>query len=184
MARRLRCHAPEVAARAADDPAVLRRRLRVTVGLLAAIVVGIALAGRSYETWPVSAWPVYSRVRAVVPGPTTAALEVRAVTAGGTTHRLRSDELVEFSRVGIARGAIAASVDDADVRPYLAHLVERAVDGELDRVEVWEVTWAVDAGAVPPLDRADPVRERRLAAFRPDGTDLDRTGADGTGGGG
>jgi hypothetical protein len=64
-------------------------------------------------------------------------------------------------------------------------VVEASVDGELARVEVWEQTWVVDAERVPPIDRDDPVAERRLVAFLPDGSGVDGTagpGRDGAGG--
>jgi hypothetical protein len=153
-----------------DDPGAVRR-LRVTVALVGVLVVGIALAGRSYATWPVTAWPVYSTITPASPDPTTSRLEVRAVTASGATERLREDDLVEYSRALIASRAIGGAVDDAAARRYLAHLVGRAVDDDVAVIEIWEVTWAVDAGEVPPLDRDAPIDERRVVAFHPDGSD-------------
>jgi hypothetical protein len=149
------------------DPAATRR-LQLTLVLLVAIVLALGVAQRHSDLWPLVTWPVYDRLGANVPPSTETDLEVRVRTARGRTYALRAEELVEFSRRAIADDALEGSVEDAEDRTFLARLVDAAVDGDVERIEVWEVTWSVDVTAVRPLDRDHPWRERRLAAFTPE----------------
>ena len=152
------------------DP-VAAGRLRLTLVLLVTIVLALGAAQRHSELWPLVTWPVYDRLGGDAPPSTESDLEVRARTATGRTYALRAEELVEFSRRAIADDALEGSVEDLEDRTFLARLVDAAVDGTVERLEVWEVTWSVDHTAVRPLDRDHPRAERRLVVFAPEDVD-------------
>ena len=149
--------------------------LRWTQVVLLVLILGLAFVRRSEHYWPIVTWPVYSLVKPVFPAPTTALLEARVTTTSGATHVLRSSDLVEWSRRGIAdlvmEGA-AAGNQGADRRAadraHLARLVALALGHErFEAIEIWSVEWQVEPLARPPLDRAKPSAETRRAHFTP-----------------
>ncbi len=145
-------------------------RLRATQALLLALIAALGLIGKRIDYWPVVTWPVYASVRPQLPGPTASLLEARVRTRdGGDPHVLRSADLVERSRHRLADEALArAASPDATAaeRAFLARLAGHALPAaELEAIEVWELTFAVDVAVRPPLDLDRPARERLRAAF-------------------
>jgi hypothetical protein len=153
-----------------DDamPTAGRGRLLVVLVLLAVLLAGLAVAKRRSDFWPLVSWPVYDDVTPDGPDPTESLLEVRARDVKGRTHVLRVEDLVEASREQLADLALEGALEDEAGRAYLGRLVDRRVDEDVERVELWELTFEVDPDAVPPIDLDDPLSERRRVVIRAD----------------
>ena len=152
------------------DPMGSQQKLRVVQTVVLALVLLIVGVQKRNHLWPVYAWDVYDRINPSVPGPSTSRMEIRAITQSGSTTVLLTTDLLEASRANLARRSIReAARGDAPSRAYLARLAAAHVQ-DLATVEVWEVTWAVDAGKVPPLRFDQPGQERLVAKWPAQGS--------------
>ena len=136
-------------------------------------VVGIFASGREQSSWPIIMWTIYSQKHYAFPATTTSAVELRAVTQGGQSIVLRPHELypmpycqhVAPRLIARAFAGKEAQQEAAD-RRYIARLVaSRLPDEQVVSIEGWQREWQVTPLAVPPVDRAHPIREDRLGKF-------------------
>jgi hypothetical protein len=149
-----------------------RRQLQLAKIALLVILVGLCAVGRSIVAWPIITWPMYDRRTTSFPPPTASGIELRVTTPAGDVYKLARPDFFPMNRGRIAERVMQSAFNDANLpllhadRTYLLNVVKRILRAdELNRIEGWRLEWAVNPLALPPLDRARPVREVRLGAF-------------------
>jgi hypothetical protein len=148
-----------------------RRQLRLTKAALLVVLVGLCVVELRITAWPIVTWPMYGRRTTVFPLPSASAIELR-VTVDRRLHKLTQVDFFPMGRTSVAERAMQYAFDDTDPslrdlhRTYLVQVVKRILrTDELDTLEGWRLEWVVDPLALPPLDRARPIREVRLGGF-------------------
>ena len=58
----------------------------------------------------------------------------------------------------------AAAEGEPSSQDYLASLIASRLD-DVASIAIWEVTWQVDTGRVPPLEVDSPLVDRRLIQY-------------------
>src|SRR5262245_61515969 len=136
-------------------------------------MVALICSGGSRQAWPFSHWWLYHSGN---PEPMTSAHlhQVRFVGADGKERRLWPRELFtlddDSSSQDMGHNILDRSVDEKnpDRERYRAALVRRLAGlvGEVGRIEIWRVEWAVRHHDSPPLHFAQASSERLVLALR------------------
>ncbi len=114
--------------------------------------------------WPFIWWDLYSHSQHSPPEQ-LGRMELHVVDTAGQTHVLRPMDLYTLDddtsnqEPGhrLIRDAIAGTPQQQAIdRPYLVSQVEFVLNKEIEQVEVWNYTWAVDFQQHPPLDINQP----------------------------
>jgi hypothetical protein len=150
-----------------------QKQLRLIKITLLVILIGLSVVERRIAAWPIMTWPMYSTRTTPFPPPSASGIELRVIlsTTGGV-QKLTEVDFFPMGRTRVAERAMRSAFDDADptlraaYRTYLVKVIHRILHAdEVDTIEGWRLEWAVDPLALPPLDRARPVREVRLGSF-------------------
>lgn len=149
-----------------------QKQLQLIKIALLVILVGLCVVGRSIGAWPIITWPMYDRRTTSFPQPRASGIELRVTTRAGGVHKLTRVDFFPMGRTRVAERAMKSAFDDSDpkllhaYRTFLINVVQRVFPAEeLDTIEGWRLEWTVDPLALPPLDRARPVREVRMGGF-------------------
>lgn len=148
-----------------------RTSLILTKLALAAIFIAMPVVGRRNAFWPVVNWGMYSRKPLPYPKPSASAFCLRVMDATGRVNIVWAQDLWGVDRFHIAGRSFDRSfaLDEGQReahRRFLVHLLDEArPTPSVQRIESVQMSWTVDALAVPPFDRDRPNHERPLGEF-------------------
>jgi len=161
--------------RAAADPAWLSAvGPGLAKGILSLFFVTVAVVNTSDIAWPAVSWPMFSQRVVDYPGDVYEADLFKAIDASGQGFWIRSSNLWGNDRYQIGDKMIARSLDTnhprcAIHRSAVIKLIRfEYPQHEIERVEIWHLTWDVDLDSVPALIFDAPRGTRLLASFTED----------------
>jgi len=146
--------------------------LRRVQAVVVAILLLLPVAGHRKSSWPVINWTMYGQRTTPMPGPVRSRLCVRVVGPAAEVRTRLPSEIVPRERIDLLGRIIdrAFSSEASPIRERLRSVLVRLLRDlgpgfPIERVELVRRDWAVEPLALPPVDRAQPRSEERLAGF-------------------
>ena len=151
------------------------KALQLTKISLLIFLLGICLVGRRESTWPIVSWILYSgySARYRPPNPSVSAVELRAYTVTGELHIVKPEQLLSIPYDSLSHSIVEQAFDDTDAdlrdasRRYLMRAVSSLVraNSDIESIQAWKLTYAVEPLAVPPIQRQASTAEVMLGSF-------------------
>lgn len=145
---------------------------KAVIGLF---LLSVAVVEKRDIAWPALSWPMFSTRTTQYPGGTYQADLLCAVDTSGEILWIRASDLWGIARYQIGSEMITGALDTRSPRCQ-AHRktaidLIRYVHPELDvdRIEIWRLTWDIDLNARMPLNFDKPRESVLLASYSPDG---------------
>ncbi len=145
-----------------------RRLLTALKGLMVLFVLGLLLAGRADNAWPIVSWPMYSGYVDGPPGDSVTSWQLYAIDSQGRVYPFWEQDIYGGLPSGDGKRVMDASFSatgtqrlDA-LKIILGRVQTLLPDVEIAQLQYWRLIWRhVDGYQSPPFDAARP-DERQL----------------------
>lgn len=151
------------------------RALQLMKVFLLLLIVGLSFAGKQESTWPITTWVLYSgySARFRLPEPATSAIQIRIYTASDDLYIIKPEEILSLPYDSLSHSIVEQAFVGSDPqvknesRKYLVKTLAKFIppDAEIKTVQAWELSYAVDALQIPPIDQENPAAEIMLDSF-------------------
>jgi hypothetical protein len=133
--------------------------------------ITLAVVNKSDRAWPAVSWPMFSSKTVTYPGDIYEADLIKAIDVSGHEIWIRSGDLWGNDRYQIVDKMIVKILDTSHPkcavhRSSLFNLIRfEYSQHDLERVEIWKLTWSTELDKNPPLHFDTPNGATLLASY-------------------